>query len=210
MINRNLRKISLVFLGVILIVLIFGTFGTRIGNDKNEVRNKENIVYTTEANEVKDNNEPSVGSIQLPEKTTDNSQQRSPDQNYHKSNISSESENDAGVRKIEEVSQIDPDEIARRQEEEFQKTHTNVDINNNDESDEIKQNETQTPAVVETVEEQRSYEDMIVHYVGNKKSHKYHYSNCPSVEKMKEENKVFASKQELINRGYFPCKRCNP
>ena len=49
-------------------------------------------------------------------------------------------------------------------------------------------------------------------YVANKNTHKFHYSTCKSVQDMKEENKVFhdGSRDELIEQGYTPCKRCNP
>lgn len=48
-------------------------------------------------------------------------------------------------------------------------------------------------------------------YIGNKNSKKLHYADCSSVDDMKEKNKVeFYSRDEAINQGYEPCKRCNP
>ncbi|MDO5860087.1 thermonuclease family protein [Methanobrevibacter sp.] len=48
-------------------------------------------------------------------------------------------------------------------------------------------------------------------YVGNANSGKFHYASCSSVNKMSEGNKVFfTSRDEAINQGYVPCKRCNP
>lgn len=48
-------------------------------------------------------------------------------------------------------------------------------------------------------------------YVGNSNSGKFHESGCGSVSKMSEKNKVFfSSRDEAINQGYVPCKRCNP
>lgn len=48
-------------------------------------------------------------------------------------------------------------------------------------------------------------------YVGNANSGKFHVSSCGSVDKMSEKNKVFfSSRDEAINQGYVPCKRCNP
>ena len=48
-------------------------------------------------------------------------------------------------------------------------------------------------------------------YIGNKNSLKLHYAYCSSVDDMKESNKVeFYSRDEAINLGYVPCKRCNP
>lgn len=48
-------------------------------------------------------------------------------------------------------------------------------------------------------------------YVGNANTGKFHVSSCSSVSKMSEGNKVyFSSRDEAINQGYVPCKRCNP
>ncbi|MGI5950058.1 copper amine oxidase N-terminal domain-containing protein [Peptoniphilus sp.] len=48
-------------------------------------------------------------------------------------------------------------------------------------------------------------------YVGNLNSHKFHYSDCKSVKKMSDKNKVgLNSREEAINGGYTPCQICNP
>lgn len=50
-------------------------------------------------------------------------------------------------------------------------------------------------------------------YIGNANpsSHKFHYSWCGSVSDMNPSNRVeFYSRDEAINYGYTPCKRCNP
>lgn len=48
-------------------------------------------------------------------------------------------------------------------------------------------------------------------YVGNSNSGKFHEASCSSVNKMSEGNKVFFSnRDDAINQGYVPCKRCNP
>lgn len=49
-------------------------------------------------------------------------------------------------------------------------------------------------------------------YVLNVRSKKFHRPDCSSVKKMKEENKEYynGSRDELIARGYEPCKNCNP
>ena len=48
-------------------------------------------------------------------------------------------------------------------------------------------------------------------YVGNSNTGKFHVASCSSVGKMSEKNKVFfSSRDEAINQGYVPCKRCNP
>ena len=48
-------------------------------------------------------------------------------------------------------------------------------------------------------------------YIGNRNTYKCHYPSCSSVDQMKESNKVsLPSRDAAINRGYIPCKRCNP
>lgn len=52
----------------------------------------------------------------------------------------------------------------------------------------------------------------IYDYVLNKNTDKFHYTWCYSVDQMKEKNKVYftGTRQEVINKGYSPCKNCNP
>lgn len=48
-------------------------------------------------------------------------------------------------------------------------------------------------------------------YVGNANSRKFHYADCSMVNKMNPANKVYINtRDEAINAGYVPCKRCNP
>lgn len=49
-------------------------------------------------------------------------------------------------------------------------------------------------------------------YVLNTNTMKFHYPTCSSVDDMKEKNKQIytGSRDEVINMGYVPCKRCNP
>lgn len=48
-------------------------------------------------------------------------------------------------------------------------------------------------------------------YIGNLRSHKFHEDYCSSVYQMKDRNKIyFDTRDEAINAGYVPCKRCNP
>ena len=49
-------------------------------------------------------------------------------------------------------------------------------------------------------------------YIANKNSKKFHYPSCDSVKDMKEKNKLYfeGTRDELIEQGYVPCKRCNP
>lgn len=49
-------------------------------------------------------------------------------------------------------------------------------------------------------------------YVLNTNTMKFHYPTCSSVDDMKEKNKQIytGNRDEVINMGYVPCKRCNP
>lgn len=51
-----------------------------------------------------------------------------------------------------------------------------------------------------------------VTYVANRNTKKFHDPTCFSVEQIKDSNRVdFAGeREELIDQGYKPCKRCNP
>ena len=49
-------------------------------------------------------------------------------------------------------------------------------------------------------------------YVANKNTKKFHYPYCSSAEDIKEKNRwdFYGTREELIEKGYDPCKRCNP
>ena len=49
-------------------------------------------------------------------------------------------------------------------------------------------------------------------YVANKNTLKFHYPTCSSVEKIKPSNRwdFHGTREELITKGYVPCKRCSP
>lgn len=48
-------------------------------------------------------------------------------------------------------------------------------------------------------------------YIGNKNTMIFHKSDCSSVAKMKDKNKVsFSDRSEAISGGYTPCGYCNP
>ena len=51
-----------------------------------------------------------------------------------------------------------------------------------------------------------------VNYIANMNTLKFHYPSCSSVSDMKEKNKWYFSgtRDELISKGYVPCKRCKP
>ena len=67
-------------------------------------------------------------------------------------------------------------------------------------------------ASAEPSEEAKGPEEAEVRYIANMNSKKFHYPDCSSVSDMKEENKWYftGTRDELIEKGYVPCKRCNP
>lgn len=74
----------------------------------------------------------------------------------------------------------------------------------------VPQPETDT-AVQITPESSVSQESRETTYVLNTNTKKFHYPTCSSVDDMKEKNKQIytGSRDEVINMGYVPCKRCN-
>ena len=75
----------------------------------------------------------------------------------------------------------------------------------------VPQPETDT-AVQITPELSAPQETQQTTYVLNTNTMKFHYPTCSSVDDMKEKNKQIytGSREEVINMGYVPCKRCNP
>ena len=49
-------------------------------------------------------------------------------------------------------------------------------------------------------------------YIVNINTSKFHYPHCSSVQEMKDKNKreYIGTREELVELGYSPCKRCNP
>lgn len=49
-------------------------------------------------------------------------------------------------------------------------------------------------------------------YIVNISTGKFHCADCPSVEQMSEKNrrKYTGDRDDLISKGYVPCKRCEP
>lgn len=54
--------------------------------------------------------------------------------------------------------------------------------------------------------------DTTDNYVLNKNTKVFHYPYCSSVSQMKDSNKkeIKATRDEMINKGYKPCGKCNP
>lgn len=75
----------------------------------------------------------------------------------------------------------------------------------------VPQPETDT-AVQTSPETSAPQESQGITYVLNTNTMKFHYPTCSSVDDMKEKNKQIytGSREEIINMGYVPCKRCNP
>lgn len=50
------------------------------------------------------------------------------------------------------------------------------------------------------------------HYVLNNNTKKFHLSSCASADDIKDSNRedYYGSREDLIERAYVPCKRCNP
>lgn len=71
--------------------------------------------------------------------------------------------------------------------------------------------ETAAPVLEETAEEPEP-EPVGTDYILNTNTHKFHYPTCASVKQMAEKNKQFYSgtRDEVIDMGYVPCKKCNP
>ena len=51
-----------------------------------------------------------------------------------------------------------------------------------------------------------------IYYILNKNTKRFHLPSCPSAQETKDKNKesYSGSREELIERGYVPCGRCNP
>ena len=73
--------------------------------------------------------------------------------------------------------------------------------------------QSETDAMVQTSPESSApQESQGITYVLNTNTMKFHYPTCSSVDDMKEKNKEIytGSREDVINMGYVPCKRCNP
>lgn len=74
----------------------------------------------------------------------------------------------------------------------------------------VETTEEHTTAIETTASSYSSSDDTT--YILNTHTHKFHYSSCSSVEKIKESNKdtYTGNRDYLISSGYSPCKKCNP
>jgi DNA-entry nuclease len=54
--------------------------------------------------------------------------------------------------------------------------------------------------------------EAMVTYIVNTNTKKFHKPSCSSVSDIKESNRwdFTGTREELIEKGYVPCKKCNP
>ncbi|MBQ3462096.1 MAG: hypothetical protein IJH36_03135 [Clostridia bacterium] len=71
---------------------------------------------------------------------------------------------------------------------------------------------TPTPIVTTVPTTEQVADVKQITYVLNKSSKKFHRPNCESVGEMLEKNKLefTGTREEVIKKGYTPCKRCEP
>lgn len=73
-----------------------------------------------------------------------------------------------------------------------------------------------TEQVAETIngykeKAESNFENSKIEYIGNKNSKKFHLSDCQYAKNMKQENVIKSfNRNEIVNSGYIPCKKCNP
>ena len=72
--------------------------------------------------------------------------------------------------------------------------------------------QTEPPAAEPAINQEMEPEPQGNTYILNTNTKKFHYPSCSSVDQMKESNKQVytGSREDIINQGYDPCKRCNP
>jgi competence protein ComEC len=72
--------------------------------------------------------------------------------------------------------------------------------------------ETTTAPTEPVTEATEDVEDNGQDYVANKNTKKFHYPSCSSADDIKASNRwdFYGTRDELIDMGYVPCKRCNP
>ena len=73
------------------------------------------------------------------------------------------------------------------------------------------QPQTEAP-ITESPETTVAAEPVSTTYILNTNTKKFHYPSCSAVKQMKDSNKeeFSGSRDEVIDRGYVPCKKCNP
>lgn len=79
-------------------------------------------------------------------------------------------------------------------------------------SQNAQQEETTPPATSARQEETEPIKAEGTAYIGNKNSRKFHYTWCSSAKKINKSNRFYytGTREEMISKGYTPCKNCNP
>lgn len=96
---------------------------------------------------------------------------------------------------LDEYKKSDEDVTTEKEENKPAETETKSDTN----------------STASTVEPATNSDPNGISYYANKNTKKFHFANCPSVKRMKQENiYVTNNRDELINAGYSPCANCNP
>lgn len=112
--------------------------------------------------------------------------------------------------------------IERKQEETIIEIETTIQNLENESSKnveietdittETKQEPTEAQTIPETEKQLTEAEIRRTNYVINTNTEKFHYTSCPSADDIKPSNRwdYAGTREEVINMGYVPCKRCNP
>ena len=91
-------------------------------------------------------------------------------------------------------------------------TGTSIQTNENSNS-EKEQTQTQSQSENETYNSKSTNENTKSYtYIANNHTLKFDRPNCRSVKQMNDENKIYlnCTRADAINRGYEPCKHCEP
>ena len=91
-------------------------------------------------------------------------------------------------------------------------SQTSASIQTNENSNSEKE-QTQSQSENETYNSKSTNENTKSYtYIANNHTLKFHRPNCRSVKQMNDENKIYlnCTRADVINRGYEPCKHCEP
>lgn len=118
----------------------------------------------------------------------------------------------ADLKNDENLLVIESQEIAKKYKDQFNKfwSGTHVDTCVYKDKDRLEKKAVKMGRSL-SCDEALHKDGYVGEYVGHKNSKKFHYPECRWAKKMKQENQVwFKSRQEAIDKGYIPCKVCNP
>lgn len=70
---------------------------------------------------------------------------------------------------------------------------------------------TATSTIWPTATPAPTHQPIYASYIGNKSTKKFHRPDCGSAKQIAQNNVTsFSSREEAVNQGYQPCKRCKP